>query len=235
MRSQQLDLTKYQTDKISNKYLERYDPFFGPLADRPVKLLELGVFRGGSVRLWQDYFPNGQIVGLDVRLPPGLENEPRIKLYQGSQDDAGLLTRVAAENAPDGFDVIIDDAAHVGFLAKASFDVLFDRHLKAGGWYVIEDWPTGYFDDWGDGVAPGKPRTFWQRVGRRVSGWGVPELKQPWPTHSHGLVGFVKDLVDEQAAADATRGKLGAPHARDTRFEFMTITPTIVFIKKKAA
>lgn len=233
MRSQQLDLKKYDTDKIDNRYLERYDPFFGPLADRPVKLLELGVFRGGSVRLWQDYFPNGQIIGVDVELPPGMIREPRIKLHKGSQGDAELLRRVAAEHAPDGFDIIIDDAAHVGELAKASFDVLFDAHLKPGGWYVIEDWPTGYFEDWADGVSALRKPGFLRRVGWRLFRSGLPALKKPWANHSHGLVGFVKQLIDEQAAADISRGKFGGAATRESRFESMTVTPTIVFIKKK--
>jgi hypothetical protein len=234
MRSQELDLRAYHTDKITNRTLELYDRFFAPLADQPVNLLEIGVYRGGSVRLWQDYFPFGQVVGLDMQLPPGLDDEPRIRLYQGGQHDAPLLRRIAAENAPDGFDVIIDDASHIGINARASFDVLFDDHLKPGGWYVIEDWPTGYFDEWEDGVSPGRRPGFWQRVARRVVRWGVPELKRAWPTHAHGMVGFVKWLVDEQAAADASRGALFGPNVRETRFESLTITPTLVFIKKKA-
>lgn len=234
MRSTQLDLKSYDTDKIAHKYLARYDPLFAPLVDQPVNLLELGVFRGGSVRLWRDYFPNGKVVGVDLNVPPGLENEPRITLYQGSQDDAALLNRIAAEHAPGGFDVVIDDASHIGTLTKASFDILFDRHLKAGGWYVIEDWPTGYLEDWHDGVAPRATPSRRERLARWLLGVRTPPLKRPWPTHSYGLVGFVKDLIDEQAAATATCRVLGGVPLRDTRFESMLVTPTILFIKKRS-
>ena len=56
-----------------------------------------------------------------------------------------------AELLRDGFDIIIDDASHIGELTKATFWHLFDRHLKPGGLYAIEDWGTGYLDDFPDG------------------------------------------------------------------------------------
>ncbi len=64
-----LGLSKYYTDKIH--YLKWYDPLFSPLLDETVKLLEIGIYHGGSLLLWKDYFPNGQITGADLVL---LEN-----------------------------------------------------------------------------------------------------------------------------------------------------------------
>jgi hypothetical protein len=46
------------------------------------------------------------------------------------------------------------------------------------------------------------------------------------------MVGFVKQLIDEQAAPDVTRKKLHGKSKRASRFETMIITPSIVFIKK---
>jgi hypothetical protein len=47
------------------------------------------------------------------------------------------------------------------------------------------------------------------------------------------MVGFIKELVDEQGAADLTRASLVGTPARASKFESMTITPSIVFIKKR--
>ena len=58
---------------------------------------------------------------------------------------------VARKTAPEGFDIIIDDASHFGDLTKIAFWHLFDNHLKPSGLYVIEDWGTGYWSDWTDG------------------------------------------------------------------------------------
>jgi spermidine synthase len=60
---------------------------------------------------------------------------------------------VARKTAPEGFDIIIDDASHFGDLTKIAFWHLFDNHLKPSGLYVIEDWGTGYWSDWTDGKA----------------------------------------------------------------------------------
>jgi hypothetical protein len=70
---------------------------------------------------------------------------------KGNQADKAFLSKVASKTAPDGFDIIIDDASHIGELTKTSFWHLFDHHLKPGGLYAIEDWGTGYLDDFTDG------------------------------------------------------------------------------------
>jgi len=61
-----LDLNNYHTDKITNGYMNVYGPIFAPLRSKPIKLLELGVLGGESLRLWRDYFWNGIIMGLDL-------------------------------------------------------------------------------------------------------------------------------------------------------------------------
>lgn len=43
MRSKQLDLNAYETDKIELRYLDLYDPILTPWTDKEIKLLEIGV------------------------------------------------------------------------------------------------------------------------------------------------------------------------------------------------
>jgi Cephalosporin hydroxylase. len=151
MRAKQLNLDAYDTDKITLRYLEVYDPILTSWIDKEIKLLEIGVYRGGSVRLWHDYFPRGNIVGIDLKLPENFTPGERIQLFQGSQADTRFLSQVALKTAPEGFDIIIDDASHTGELTKITFWHLFDHYLKPGGLYAIEDWGTGYLDDFPDG------------------------------------------------------------------------------------
>ena len=113
MRNAQLRLEEYDTDKISNQYLERYDPILEPWLDKPIVLLELGVNKGGSLLLWHDYFPSGTIVGIDIDLPKEFEPTDRMHLFEGSQADRSFLSGVANNVAPKGFDIIIDDASHL--------------------------------------------------------------------------------------------------------------------------
>ena len=97
------------------------------------------MYRGGSLKLWRDYFPHGIVVGIDRKLPQDFQLGERIQIFEGSQADEGFLSKVANATAPDGFDIIIDDASHIGALTKMTFWHLFDRHLKPGGLYAIED------------------------------------------------------------------------------------------------
>ena len=58
-----LDASKYDTDKAAHAhYLRNYEEHFRPLRDRDVRLLELGVLKGGSLLLWRDYFDWANII-----------------------------------------------------------------------------------------------------------------------------------------------------------------------------
>ena len=234
MRSQELDLSRYDTEKIPLGYLAYYEPFLAQWVDKTMTLLELGVFKGESIALWRDYFPQGTIVGIDKnlsRLTSNHDLNERIRLFQGKQADTGFLTHVARQTAPGGFDIIVDDASHDAEPTKISFWHLFDNHLKPGGLYVIEDWTTGYWDDWPDGKTV-RPPSLAERISAAVATAFAHRKKRRQRSHDFGMVGFVKQLIDEQGAADLTRGNYTGKPKRESKFHSMTITPSIVFIRK---
>jgi SAM-dependent methyltransferase len=244
-----LDASNYDTDKsVNTHYLRNYEEMFRPLLDRDVRLLELGVLKGGSLLLWRDYFERGVIAGLDLKPAHVEDTTGRIRLYQGGQQDTKLLDRIARECAPEGFDVIIDDCSHVGSLARVSFWHLFEHHLKPGGLYVIEDWGTGYWDSWPDGVryrvrrgpsthSPARHllnRVFTRvhngRLGRlplagRLASAAKRALQQGvYKGHDYGMVGFVKELVDEMGMPDITHPDFGVAPPRPSRFRELRFT-----------
>jgi hypothetical protein len=49
------------------------------------------------------------------------------------------------------------------------------------------------------------------------------------------MVGFLKELVDEQGAADLTRASAAGTPTRASKFDHMVITPAVVFVWKSAA
>jgi hypothetical protein len=223
----------YDTEKNKMpRYLRNYEAFFADRVDQEVTLLELGFHRGGSLLMWRDYFEKGRIVGLDL-VKAELEDETgRIKCYQGAQDDPVLLKRIASENAADGFDIVIDDCSHIGEVTRRSFRCLFDNHLKGGGVYVIEDWGTGYWDSWPDGRTYQFPSTKavsrWSKIlGRLARRKGVRI-----PSHDYGMVGFVKELVDECGWEDIARENAAAAK-RPSQIERMQISTGQVFVVKK--
>src|SRR5437868_153029 len=243
---------RYDTDKAAHThYLRNYEEYFGGLRDKEVRLLELGIRNGGSLLLWRDYFERGIVVGLDIE--PAKINDPtgRIRTYRGAQQDTELLDRLARENAPEGFDIVIDDCSHIGALARASFWHLFDNHLKSGGVYVIEDWGTGYWEGWVDGVgyrartprlspplyrltraAARLRRSRAGRLplaGRIISGLQAAVVGAQYHSHDFGMVGFVKELVDELGVADITHPQFGSGPQRPSKFREMRMSPSHLF------
>ncbi|MCK5354826.1 MAG: class I SAM-dependent methyltransferase [Methyloprofundus sp.] len=219
-----LDLNKYNTDKISNNYLDSYDPVLEPWVGKNINLLELGIHKGGSLLLWHDYFPSSKIVGIDLNPPENFRSDENIFMYKGNQADTRFLSSMANEIAPEGFDIIIDDASHIGELTKVAFWHLFEHHLKPGGLYVIEDWSTGYWDDWFDGKS-----LDFDTYRQPVKSYD-PAI--PMPGHNYGMVGFIKQLVDEQAAKDVTRQNYRGKTVRESKFKQIIINSSIVFIIK---
>ncbi len=244
------DATGYSTDKLANDgYLANYEEFLRPLADREIRLLEIGVHEGGSLLLWRDFFPRGTIAGLDVR-PVNVPDETgRIRVYQGRQQDQEVLDRIAAEVAPAGFDIVIDDGSHLGELTRRSFRHLFDRHLKPGGIYVVEDWGTGYWADWPDGrpyrdpgsrpgsrlaravhaLARSASRGRAGRLAAAVAAWTYPRR---FPSHDHGMVGLLKQWVDECGLEDATHPEHAAGPVRSSSIRRIVISLGHAFLFK---
>jgi len=136
----------YDTDKVHHRYLPHYENRFRELQMQPVTLVEIGILRGASLRMWRDYFPFGQIVGVDID-SDALFEEDRIKTFQASQSDAVRLTEIA--EATGEIDIVIDDASHVGPMQLISFQALVP-FVKSGGWYCIEDCHTFFNTEYTD-------------------------------------------------------------------------------------
>ncbi len=132
------------TDKVDHRFLPHYDRRFQHLRNEPISLLEIGIWKGQSLRTWRDYFPNGQIHGIDI-VPEYVIFEDRIRCFLGDQSDAKFLAGVAMSTGP--LDFIIDDGGHKALQHVASFEALWP-HVKPGGWYCIEDCFSLYDECW---------------------------------------------------------------------------------------
>ncbi|ETD91238.1 class I SAM-dependent methyltransferase [Rhodobacter capsulatus] len=131
-------------------YLPIYERYFEKFRGKPVRMLEIGTWRGGSLAMWRDYFgPEAVIFGIDIN--------PRCKDYDGeaaqvrigSQADPKFLAEVIAEMG--GVDIILDDGSHVMKHVRASLRMLFPQ-LAEGGVYMIEDMHTAYWKKFGGGM-----------------------------------------------------------------------------------
>lgn len=175
--------------KKPDSYFYFYSDLFGPLRNKEIYILELGVHSGSSLKIWHEYFNLGHIVGLDTAAPPEnittLLTSERVNYVQGDQSSEAALRAALEFTEGKGFDVIIDDASHIGILSRKSFAYLFKHGLKPGGLYFLEDYGTGYLPNWPDG--------------RGVDMDSDPFERNPdsSSSHHHGMVGLIKQLVDE--------------------------------------
>lgn len=211
---------RYKTGSIENKpphYLPIYQRYLADITAPAPVILELGVHRGDSLEMLADYFPAALVLGVDANDMDLAFSTPRIKAYQGLQDDPALHARILAENKITAYDLIIDDCAHIGSLAATSFQILFPK-LKPGGLYIIEDWGAGYWPKWPEGER------FDANLHFRHEG-GI------FPSHWHGLPGFIKQLVDEVAMPDITsRRGTGEGHA--SLLEYLHLYHGLAILKK---
>ena len=124
-------------------YLDIYERHFATYRNTPVKMLEIGVSKGGSLEMWREYFGAGaRIFGIDINPECAACATPPNQVRIGSQDDPRFLRSVVNElGVPD---IILDDGSHIAKHQSASFDVLFPL-LREGGLYVIEDMHTSYW------------------------------------------------------------------------------------------
>ena len=83
------------------------DKHFNSLRTEQIAFLELGIYKGGSLLMWRDYFQNGDIFGLD-NYPVEIEDHTgRIRTYKGRQEDTELMNLIRKESAPEGFDIMV--------------------------------------------------------------------------------------------------------------------------------
>jgi hypothetical protein len=124
------------TDKSSlvQNYLVHYERMFRDLRDHPITLLEIGIMNGASLDMWEQYFPNATIIGVDIDPSCIRFGRDRVKVEIGSQDDPEFLASIAAYKP----DIIIDDGSHRADHMIFTFERMFPA-LRPGGCYVVED------------------------------------------------------------------------------------------------
>jgi hypothetical protein len=103
----------------------------------PISLLEIGIDKGDSLLMWQKYFPNADILGIDLREGYEYLHEKGIKTMVLDHSNAADLEVFASENK-DKFDIIIEDGSHQSKDTILTFEKLFIC-VKSGGYYVMED------------------------------------------------------------------------------------------------
>ena len=134
----------YGTDKssIHHNFLVFYERFFAPLRRKSnVRVLEIGVHAGGSLRTWEDYFPNATIIAADNNPVTLQQASPRSTIVLADQSNIADMTALALAHGP--FDLVIEDGSHFWDHQITTWQTIYP-FVKPGGYYVMEDIDTSY-------------------------------------------------------------------------------------------
>jgi spermidine synthase len=127
---------KHRCDKgFRHDYGRFYEPRFRDHKDQPLRFLEIGIYKGASIKAWLEYFPQAHVIAVDTfqRIAAKdvpILNHPRVTWHQC--DSTKEAPRI------DLVDFIIDDGCHSAKAQLQTFNNYYPL-LKDDGVYFIED------------------------------------------------------------------------------------------------
>ena len=137
---------KHSTDKSRHSYknisyLDIYEKFFNVKRLEVKTFVEIGVLNGSSLKVWEEYFPNATIYGIDINPECKKYEKGRVKIIIGDQNDDDFLKSLS-EQLKD-IDVLLDDGSHITNHQIKTFNYLY-KNINKNGLYIIEDLRNSY-------------------------------------------------------------------------------------------
>ena len=138
---------QFESYKYLN-YFDVYDNLFYKFIGKKIKIVEIGIFNGGSLFMWRDYFgPQAEIIGIDLN-PKAKELEKYgFKIYIGNQEDDKFWK--AFFKKEKDIDIVIDDGGHTN-LQQLTTLINFIPKIKKNGLIIIEDTHSSYQKKFGN-------------------------------------------------------------------------------------
>lgn len=132
-----------RTDKNTlHSYLDLYQTLFNNKKNTAKNILEIGIFKGGSIKLWSEFFINANIYGIDIMdinaNCDDIINKENIILYEKSDAyDYNIFNeKILFKNIK--FDVMIDDGPHT-LETMIQFIKLYSQLMTDDGILIVED------------------------------------------------------------------------------------------------
>lgn len=154
----------------TKRLIDQYERFWlSKSRFKPKNIIEIGIYDGGSIVFWFEYFHPDKHIGVDIRnredskyfqdYVKSNDLEKRIKTFwKTNQADHQRLVEIVNTEFDSPIDLIIDDASHMYELTKSSFQTLFPL-LRPGGLYIIEDWAWAHWEEFQQESHPWSAKT----------------------------------------------------------------------------
>jgi hypothetical protein len=118
-------------------YFPIYDRHFARFRGQSAHILEIGVYSGGSLDMWREYFGDAaHIYGVDIEPACHVYEAPNTRIFIGDQGDKAFW-KSFLEEVPS-LDIVIDDGGHMPEQQIATLEALLP-HMRPGGVYLCED------------------------------------------------------------------------------------------------
>lgn len=140
-------------DELVHKWMHFfpiYERYLKDFTNKSIVMLEIGVSKGGSLKMWKKYLgPFATIIGIDIEPQCMKYEDEQCKVRIGSQSDLKFLGNIIKEfGRPD---IVIDDGSHKMDDMDRSFQFLYPL-LNNNGVYIVEDTHTCYWEKFGGGL-----------------------------------------------------------------------------------
>lgn len=118
-------------------YFDIYHRHFSKFIGTDVHIVEVGVYSGGSMQMWRDYFgPRCKIFGVDIEPACKAYEAEDVRIFIGDQEDRGFWRRFRQE--VPRVDIVIDDGGHHPEQQTVTLEEMLP-HVQPGGVFLCED------------------------------------------------------------------------------------------------
>lgn len=158
-------------------YFDIYERHFARFRGKSPVIIEIGVFGGGSLAMWKEYFgPGSRIIGIDINPECKAHEGEGIEVFIGSQDDPAIIEAIFAKYPH--VDIVLDDGSHMMEHMIRSFELMYDR-VNPNGVYMVEDTHTCYWKEYNGGL--GREGSFMEFVKHKLDEINAVHTKEQLP------------------------------------------------------
>lgn len=118
-------------------YFDIYHRHFQKFVGKEVRVVEVGIYSGGSLDMWKAYFgPRCLVYGVDIKEACKVYEDERTRVFIGDQSDRDFWKKFR-EQVPK-IDVLIDDGGHMAEQQIVTLEETLP-YMRPGGVYLCED------------------------------------------------------------------------------------------------
>jgi O-methyltransferase len=214
-------------------YFDIYHNYFNRFRGKNCVVVEIGVFEGGSLEMWSNYFGDkAEIIGIDINQQCKAVETDKIKIFIGSQSDREFLREIK-KNVPK-IDILIDDGGHTMEQQIITFEELFD-HISENGIYLCEDTHTSYWEEYGGGLKKeGLFIEFSKKLIDKLNAWHIRDNQLPaddFAKKTHSIHFFDSIVLIQKGNNETPRHQQKGFTIKELKNDNNIPIPTKVFLK----